>query len=92
MEQIGDTGKWLVTTFSGTQHIFNMDDNTYLRIASEDSPSGPFQYDNEPLEIVDMPHPPELDSKFFINLVHPDKQLRVMWRQSSTIKKIEEIV
>lgn len=81
------TGRWLVTTQSGTQHIWDLDAMTYQRIHAG---TNAFEYDGEILNITRVEWWPKIGQRsylFFDDLRDPI--FLEQWRISSTIQKIE---
>lgn len=83
------TGRWLITT-QGSQHILDLDAGTWKRIPGEGRSS--FSHDDEVLEFTRIEAWPRVGSIFRVVFDDPGMPDYVEhWRQSSTIKSIEEM-
>lgn len=81
------TGRWLITTRSGTKHIWDLDAQTYQRLHDG---TNPMDYDNEVVHITRVEWWPKLGERsyLFYDDLHDPKTLE-QWRISSTIISIE---
>lgn len=80
-------GQWLITTV-GSQHLWDCDTNTYLRIPGTGRPQ--FPYDQHPVTITRVDAWPAVGSTFFLWF---DDPVQPVWfehyRRSSLIASIE---
>lgn len=83
------TGIWWVTTQGGTIHVWNLDAGTLLRAPGAASLTGEMRFDGEPVEILEVRLYPRVGEGFAAALRHPTDPLRVVFRTSSDIVKIE---
>ncbi|TLP98616.1 hypothetical protein FEF26_04255 [Nesterenkonia salmonea] len=86
-----DTGRWLITS-QGTQHIWDLDKMTYMRMPSAASKSGSRVYDNMPMQITRVVWWTEVGDRaylWFDDLEHP--RFFERYRMSSVIRKIERL-
>ena len=83
-------GKWLVTT-RGSQHIWDLDNMTYCRINT--SGKNPMDFDDKTFQITAVAVWPRVGfvSKVYYDDPNYPNDLE-QWRQSSTIKSIEQIL
>lgn len=88
----GMGGTWLVTT-QGSEHVWNLDDMTYMRIPGVHSLAGAFSHDGEAHPITRIGRYPRVGDVSVVWFDDPDNPLtRELFRQSSTIVSIERIV
>lgn len=83
------TGVWWVTTQGGTIHIWNLDNGTLMRAPGRDSLAGGMRFDGTPVEVLEVGRYPRVGEGFAAALRHPTDPLRVVFRSSSDIVKIE---
>jgi hypothetical protein len=84
-------GIWLVKT-QGSEHIWNLDHETYTRLPQSRSRSGAFAFDHQPMAITRVDRWPRVGSTsllWYDDPTEPDHTEH--WRQSSRIISITEI-
>jgi hypothetical protein len=87
----GINGSWLVKT-QGSDHIWNLDHETYTRIPQSHSRSGAFAFDHQPMSITRVERWPRIGSTSLLWYNDPtDSDLTEHWRQSSSVVSITEI-
>lgn len=84
-----DTGTWWVTTTGGTVHIWDMDAGTLMRAPGAASLTGEMRFDGSPVQVLEVGRYPRVGEGFAAALRHPTDPVRVVFRSSSDIVKIE---
>jgi hypothetical protein len=84
------TGEYIVTTFNGTQHYWNLDEMTYKRIHT--SGNNPMDYDGVLVQLTSVELWPKVGASSWIWYDDPNDPVHIeQYRVSSTIQSIEKI-
>lgn len=84
------TGAWLVTT-QGTTHIWDMDNRTYERRPGPTTRAGAFEFDGAPQPITHVDIYPKVGGVARVWFDDPADPYRELFRQSSTVARIERV-